>query len=536
MKKKKTNQSINLKENLPLHKMDDGSRRHFLKQCGIFMTVFGVSSLVRLETLEKLSKKIFGSSMAFAQNSGSLNGTRPCMIIGSRAGLNLAAITGWQTSDLAIDLGASDGSGYFAMNQPYAPASTVRVATPNGPDLVVPSYNSNLTNYAGSIFANHRYAVGPGGHRADHTSSCTGARDNNLLSMCAEQAGLNTILTTPLAFVNPNSVEFTSMNPIYAPNYITNLTNFVNQFVEETITAPDGTSLNPEIRNELFQALAQSYSNQIEAALGTSQAGGSLLQNNQGALALLQTNYQNVLSPTSGYNTQLRNALLAGLPGNTNGINMAVNAVDATITGLRAMQLGITPPYFAINISMQDAHNLRQHARDAELNAGGFGADGLGNNGYVTARVGQYAGGLIYNTLNIMSGVTPLDNPVDNPFTPGSSWAANQFMIQLHTEFSRSPRIIIDSDGTTAVDNPDGNNGQLLIGCADVNQNIFATGSFGGFENVNLTQQRNLYWNPSNNTHGPTGSPDMARSAFSDAAKALGLTETDGTPNAKYFL
>ncbi|MEZ4846689.1 MAG: hypothetical protein R2877_07080 [Bdellovibrionota bacterium] len=48
--------------------MDDVSRRKFIQSVGIFMSVLTIPSMIRLETMSKISKKLFGNSMAFAQS------------------------------------------------------------------------------------------------------------------------------------------------------------------------------------------------------------------------------------------------------------------------------------------------------------------------------------------------------------------------------------------------------------------------------------------------------------------------------------
>ncbi|MEZ4846682.1 MAG: hypothetical protein R2877_07045 [Bdellovibrionota bacterium] len=69
------------KEQLPFHKMDDVSRRKFLQSLGYFLTAMSVPTMIRLDTLSSISKKIFGNSMAFAQSGSFASKPIVCKLI-----------------------------------------------------------------------------------------------------------------------------------------------------------------------------------------------------------------------------------------------------------------------------------------------------------------------------------------------------------------------------------------------------------------------------------------------------------------------
>src|SRR6266699_1452899 len=55
---------------ISIFKVDDWTRRAFMQRAGLFLTLMGVPWLQKMETLEKISKKIFGNSLAFADTQG----------------------------------------------------------------------------------------------------------------------------------------------------------------------------------------------------------------------------------------------------------------------------------------------------------------------------------------------------------------------------------------------------------------------------------------------------------------------------------
>ncbi|MCB1197228.1 MAG: hypothetical protein KDK51_02575 [Deltaproteobacteria bacterium] len=516
MRKKK--KPFNYKQNIALHKMDDESRRAFIRQCGIFMSVFGVSSLVRLETMEKLSKKIFGSATAFAQSSGS--NPYPTLQIGMRAGPSLSYIVGFQTADYDVNAG-NTLPGFKYMNQPYSPADTVRVATTNGADLVVPSYNSGLTTYANGISANHSYAAASG-HTSVHVSVC-GDGNQNVMSLAAEQSTASPILTNPLSFTRINDVEYPTNNAVYAPQYITNVDDFVNQFVEQEIVAGDGSQLSAAVKESLFTVLSQSYNDQIEKALKTEEKQEIMRVNDKGALSLLQADFRTQLDPNSGFNTDFRNAIANGLP-NTNGMTFGADPVESIVTALRAWSLGIVYPYSAIQVRIADGHNFQRHALAAKNDTTGNGTDGLGGGGYLTARTGQFVGVLIKNILDVFSGATSLTNELTNIYSPGQPWSTDNAQVNVHEEFCRRDEVLGTDDNGMTGNNADGDNIAVGVFCSNVNQtHLPHTGSHGGIQSTTPTNKQRVYYDPSTKMHTTTGSYRSGMSSFGDTLKAMNI-------------
>jgi hypothetical protein len=471
MKKNKTYQEYlqdikQSKEQLPLHKMDEVSRRTFIQSVGIFLSALTIPSMIRLETMSKLSRKILGNSTAFAQGFGS----EPLALhIYLRAGFPSRYIVGFYGDDGAL---AADA------NVPWATGVT---STPtSGMPVILPPNAQGLAPFAGAI--QHVLGDNMTGH-TEYLQTCTKAGVGELLSMRAAteaDAGYNPLLSTPMVFGSATNVavqDVPASLAAFTPTTFSNIASAYQQFSPLTMTTGQGNTLTNSLRNNLLSIVGTKFENDI--LTGVLQKDADLIKSSGSqTIKILKSNYADQLNPANDPGTMA--LLTAGLGSQGNLSISGMNPAQAMYVLIKAASLGVSPMTGGLIGTTGDWHNFNA------LPAG----DGAGDTREVT---GRFIAKLIENVVSAAAAGTWQNQNGDNM----------HINVCVHSEFSRS----LDLQGAANDDNGDGKGVTTLIIGSDVNQSDFKPGCFGG---TNAASQE-VGFNPSTNAHSTNiawASPD----------------------------
>ncbi|MCB0326726.1 MAG: hypothetical protein KDD52_03820 [Bdellovibrionales bacterium] len=495
-KKQKQLQELQAKKNQEFHKMNVIDRRKFIQRTGMMLGTLGVSSVVQLETMEKLSKKILGSSVAHAQ---SLGFDRILLSFHYRAGFLSTASVGNHTSNQA--------SAHPHQNQPYRVNQAQSYSTSDMP-VILPNYNSDLGKYVEGI------AKITTKESTGHTKNHRGFNQSgtNLASMAAAAYQGSTTITNPLVFGDMGSFEFNSPNAETQLSNVTNIANFVNQFEQKIFKAGDGSTISQAVMSDFANVIGSRFESDIIKAV--KQAGADVaIAADKSARSLMAQSIADQLNPNSSYNQSFKNAMLNGLPSEPGRLETILSPVDAIITGLRAIQAGITPPAMAVLFQFRDSHQFTRSAGTAP------NTNGLG---YATADMGHYIAMLQYNLFEILTGSRSITNPVSSPI-PGKTVAEALINIEI-SEFARSIKVNGASNTNASIgDNGDGESDVIRVSTprvvGDTNP-YFKPGSRGGV----TSGGSGIYVNPSTGQINSSTKPDGGY-VFGTFAKILGLPQ-----------
>lgn len=480
------------KEQLPFHKMDDTSRRQFIKSIGYFMAAFSVPSVIRLETMSKISKKIFGNSMAFAATNPFEN--RILIADYKRAGYPfMPSIVACASDD--------DPATPANRNISFAPDTVVSTATTSGLAVKLPPHSAGLAPYANGIQGIQCFSSSGG-----HTEMFNGtyvAGSCELISARAKSeidAGAQTLLTQPFGYFNPQDFavqNVPAMLATYAPANYSNVNTVANLFTPPTLSTSQGNALSSTLKKNIFAAMESQFSKDVEKALYEKNKDLFKASNTQ-AFNILSANYQAALDPAQ--NATIMNQLTAGLPTQTR-MNCVVNPAQAVFQIITAANLGITPRVGLIGFTTSDWHD------DNELFT-------TGNAGAGTTRSASaaYIARLIQNVFDTAAG-----GAWTNPNTDENEiieWV-------IASEFTRTNMINGVANGDP--DNGDGQTNATLYLCSDPTLGRVKAGSFGRIG----TGGQTVGFSTSTLTHSSSIGAFTTMQAFHHNAALFGIKPSD---------
>jgi len=488
------------KQTLPMKKMDDVSRRQFIQSVGAFLGVMSVPSIIRLETMSKISKKIFGNSLAFAQSSsasGPMN-----IITGFRAAYDMSWI-------VATDQFFSHPN----HNRPWGSNLITTGPTSSGVNL-------NL-NPHGQIFRTSGYqnsiqlirCIESGGPHQAYFPSMYEPAYGWLPPMAAKQQydeGLGSILKAGFGFYDPTLVAINDVPTSLAdfvPTQFTNIQDVLNQFTPATFLTNMGTTVPTSILKRFIEVQEGNFASEFSKALYQKDKD-KFLNFNQESNKILLKNFRAALDLDDPSNSAIKTALRNGLPaipfGNLGNVpvtcllestfNVTIDPVNVWFAGIQAFLLGITPAQVFCNFRTSDWHNLL------------LMPSGPNDNGGTDKRrlTGEYFARLIYNFCEAAN-----NGLFINPVT------GNNQVLNFHfaTEHGRGQIV----PGT---DNPDGGyNDTMLFISSDKNQTDRMPGSFGGWD-----ANENIYgFNPTTKQHSINTAMFTRKQGFEHKAKCMGI-------------
>lgn len=462
------------KKDINIEKMDVISRRKFIRNLGFFLGTLSVSSLVRLETMEKISRKVLGSSLAFADEMDDVLN----YVMYIRGGAPLANLVGRLTDDAVAQ--------HPDLNLQYSAAQITNYTDTGGNPLNLPDGSAPLADYRQMIqfcntFSNygHRQAFGSAAHDA-------GANGNQLI-MAAEQYGAPT-LTNSLAFYNGPSDDdmdaLPSSKSAYHPEFHASIDSLLNKFSQLEVSTAQGNALSEEQRNSLYTIIQNKFDKDVEKALRTAEAEDIMKGSQDKALNALKVDYSTVMNidnDTSG----VAATLTAGLGGQPFG---GITPVEAFYSFARAAENGVTNNVALISNSTGDWHgnNDRQGENPAARQI------------TVMTYVAQ-------TIRNIMDAAGTFINP--------NTGNAYSHRVLVTSEFTRNNKINID-------DNPDGGkNGAVLVASDPTAFGSFNAGSFGGLSEAGA----DMYSTDANGNLTANGSNWSQNSLFMHVSRFMGL-------------
>jgi hypothetical protein len=254
------------KEHLPLHKMDDESRRKFLKSVGYFLTAMAVPTALRLDTLSSLSKKIFGSSMAFAQSGSFASKPIVCTFI-TRLGYAFNQwVLGCYTQDPNVTFGRQNTPW---MNSYYNANPAIATTVGNGiPVFLPPPSRTLLSPYVNGI-QNFSSISGPGPHDARFNKNYAVGKGNMTMWRAKTEidSGSNTVISSPLAFgdseIVPDYYDAPADLQPYKTTSYTSIPNIYNQFTSPQFLTNQGTNISAGLRTQLLAVAGNKFSEDI---------------------------------------------------------------------------------------------------------------------------------------------------------------------------------------------------------------------------------------------------------------------------------
>jgi hypothetical protein len=444
------------KELLPLHKMDELSRRNFIQSVGIFLGGLMVPSMIRLETMSNLSRKILGNSTAFAQGFGS--GPLDLHIY-LRSGFSSRYLVGYYGDDGVLAANA---------NVPWATGVT-STATGDMP-VILPPNAQNLVPFAGAI--QHIVAENTSGH-TEYFQCSQRPGMGELLALRAateDDAGYKPLLSTPFVFGNTQNVavqDLPSTLTSFTPMAFSSIANAYQQFSPLTLTTNQGNTLTTTLRNTLLGIVGSKFEDDVTK--GVLQKDTALITSaSDQTVKILKTNYSDELNPNNDAGTMA--LLTAGLGSQGNLSVSGMNPAQAMYVMIKQAVLGVGPMTAGMIGSTGDWHDINA------LAAG----DGSGDDREVT---GEYIAKLIANVVSAAQAGT-WENPNGTNL---------EIRVHVHSEFSRT----IALTGTANDNNGDGQGCTSLVIGSDTSQTDFKPGCYGG---TNTTSQE-VGFNASTNEH-----------------------------------
>lgn len=465
------------RQNLPLHKMCDVSRRQFIQSVGTFLGMVGLPAIIQTETMSKLARKVLGSSLAFADDFTSL--VRPSIHL--RSGYNLSWIVAHQKHN------------YDRINAPWAEVSYQSFVGNNpGVPLVLPPHSTILSPYAKSI-----QMISAIKSEGNHTHLFNGSHKigiGNLVAMRAKteiDGGLSPLLKTPTAFYDPTLVGLNNSSSDladYTPTPYLRINDFINLFDPLHLQTNQGTTISDSIRDKLFTVQANKYADDLNKSALTKNQQFNLSTSDQAYTILrLQNNLKTKLDIHDPSNSAIKNILYTGnwydpndeentvpmggngFPLNTvSGQSITIDPVAALFAMVQSSLLGISPFVSALGLRAGDWHDMN-YLRTDPANAND-----------ARAPTAEFFANLIFYLLEAAN-----SGSWTNPFT-GSDV---KIMLAFHSEFTRSFDIGLDENDA------DGGSNNMLVCHSDINQTLFKSGSYGGIDSSGVTYGFNVTGN-----------------------------------------
>ena len=444
------------KEELPLHKMDDFSRRNFIQSVGTFLAGLTIPSIIRLETMSSLSKKIFGDSMAFAQTGGF--GREILFLINIRSGFQSTSV---------VSMYGHDGAVPIDINMPWTTGITSW--TTSGMPVILPPNAQGLVPFVGGI--QHIMGKSRSGH-TEYLQSTQRAGMGELTALRAateDKAGYKPLISSPFLFGNAGlaaTQDLPSTLVPYTPVTFGSIASAYNLFSPIALTTNQGNSLTNSLRTSLLGIISSKFEKDVTK--GVLQKDKDLIQTNSDqTVKILKSNFSAGLNPAN--EPDVMDDLSAGLVSMGRLSMGGIDPAEAMYVGIKQAILGVGPTVVAMNISSGDWHGTNN------LAAG----DGAGDEREVA---GRYLAKLFENVLTLAQAGT------------WESLAGQSSIVtaMVSSEFGRT----ILLGGQANDDNGDGQSDFSLTLTSDTSPN-FLPGCFGG---TNATGQE-VGFNPTSLAH-----------------------------------
>jgi hypothetical protein len=492
----------------PLHKMDDQGRRDFIRNIGFFLGAIAVPSIIRFETMEKISKRIFGSSVAYAQSSGYDTAVIEFNI---RAGYKPAWIVGNATDHQVTSPSRNVPWANNTMNPTNPDAGN-----PNDPyttsyvPLNLPTHSEVLSPYKNAIQMCDVFQNVTGHTNLPRMSVSMG--QGNILTWRAAteiEAGASPILNTPVGFFDLDSYALQNVpNSLvdYAPQAYSSIQAFYSQFAEVVLRSHQNTALSINMRNSVFDALQNQFSSDVTKLMRYSKFVDSTKAASESAFSALRLNLANELNPDSGANAAKLTAITMGdgglnpLPGGNNRLGAGVDIAKGIVALLNGMSLGVFPLSGVIGCNSGD-----WHSRPLSFQNSGQGAAA----GTDQALSGAYMAAVLRNTMDAINAGLWVHPTTGDPL---------KLISYITSEFARTRTV--QNDNT---DNGDGGEMTTFFVHSQTNQSVFKPGSIGGTNGNGA----HLGFNPANMQHAASTAKFTADQCLGHMAKVLGVNLTD---------
>lgn len=508
--KRKKNQNLDTlieqtkakREVLPLTKMDDVSRRQFIQSVGTFLGVMSVPTFIRLDTMSKISKKLFGNSMAFAQSSNPDAG--PMRIV----------------TDIRAGFGASWGPATYAVatnplaNRSWA-ASTLTTAT--GPSGVPTVFNPHgdmfrTGGYAGSIAFNG--AINSESNHTQYFLNSYKAGLGELHSMAAKtyhDQGTAAITKAPPGFYNKDVFgiqEVPEEFSEYVPTEFHSIGEVLNLFTAPTFKTNKNKTISAAMMARITAAQQAGFEKLMDNSLLQKDKGVFNAANAQ-ANSVLTKNLRQVMDLDDPSNSAIKAALTSGVPtiptrpgsnqkfSNVFGNQGFVDPVYVWFAAIQGFIYGGFVPLCYNGYDTSDWHSVFTPPP-------GAGSDMTDPR----TLCGAYISKVMFNFVEAANA-----GMFKNPVT-----GQNQILdfCLRGGEFSRGPHCFSN-------DNPDGIDDAYMWLTSEKNTSRFLTGSFGG---SNASSQ--MYgFNPTTKVNSTSIAMWANEKAFGQYAKFLGVDPSD---------
>lgn len=488
------------REVLPLKKMDDVSRRQFIQSVGTFLAVMNVPTLIRMETMSNISKKLFGSSTAFAASNPDAGPMR--IVTSIRAGFE----TSW--------IGPTYATANFPLaNRAWANNTLVSMTGTSGVPTVV---NPHAAMFLSSGYQNSMVFNGAVQAESNHTNyfnSMYKAGIGEQISMATKSyhdQGTAAIAKTAPGFYNKDLVavqEVPMSLSEYVPTEFHDTNSMLNLFTSPTFKTNKNKTIVASMMNRITAAQQAGFDKLMDKSLLQKDKGVFTAANAQ-ANKVLTKNLRQVMDLDDPSNSAIKAALTANVPSTPTRpgsglllptiINQtSIDPIKAWFGAIQGFIYGGFVPLIYLAFDTSDWHGVQTQQP----------ASGSDNNDPRTL-CGAYMARLIFNFCEAANNGM-FTNPVTGQNQILDFWVNGG-------EFGRSAHIFTD-------DNPDGGIDGYAHITSEKNTSRFLTGSLGG-ENAS---GQTFGFNPTTKINSTSISLFRNEVHFGMLAKFLGYNPSD---------
>ena len=290
------------------NKADDVTRRKFIQRCSYFLGIFGLPYLARVETVEKIAKRIFGGWNAYAQGASKqlywLN-------IGARSGLHNFPC-GAVAEDAIASAGNAPERNYFE-GQAVLAANAIAAGTTGG-NALYPS-----SPFAAFAAANPTRIVAVNmlnngnGHTGMPVSWVNGSNCASTHSYAMKKYGFS-YTTSPVVFGSRNSWDSTAIGGSVGPGDIAQYFNDADgarSLVSLFKLTSNGNEFAQSSTNQVLEVINNANENIIDILKNTKRDGAVVEEGMQSLNDLLKIDQSALLAPEQvaidAYNLNLNN-------------------------------------------------------------------------------------------------------------------------------------------------------------------------------------------------------------------------------------
>jgi hypothetical protein len=341
MKNKKPDPTLNYNSKTPLKKADDWTRRAFLQRASLFLGAFGVPWIHQMDIFEKISKRLFGNSAAFAAGSSPIY----AISLGLRSGYG-----GIDDHVFCMANDANAGSTHVNRSIHFDPANTLTVAP-----TVVGARNLYLAPQMAQ-FASTPYATGaavltaisnanghtnmPGGQTQDGSGHFL----NHLVANNAASSA-PPLMNSAFVFGSADTMSVDSLGGLsvdYSPTYIRGNGEVQALFTQLKLKTANGEEFGSTLNGQVLDVLNTDFNETFLKAIESRPGGPTIASNVATLTTLLSQNLSALLTPSTNEINSILNGpgdAATGAPnGNANPLS-GVAGTTNTATAPNTMQL-----------------------------------------------------------------------------------------------------------------------------------------------------------------------------------------------------